>query len=52
MSLATSAIAAPRRRPWLVFAVATVALVYAAVMHEHQLLDLLAETWHRGHDMR
>ncbi len=51
-----------RRRPgprWplalahaIVAGVATVALVYAAVMHEHQLLDLLAETWHRGHDMR
>lgn len=27
------------------------ALVYIAVMHE-QLLDLLAETWHHGHDMK
>lgn len=29
---------------------ATAALVYAAVMHE-QLLDVLLETWRRGHDM-
>ena len=35
----------------VVAAVATVALVYAAVMHE-QLLDLLAETWRHGHDMK
>jgi hypothetical protein len=35
----------------LVAAVATLALVYAAVMRE-QLLDVLVETWRRGHDMR
>jgi hypothetical protein len=35
----------------LVAALATLALVYAAVMRE-QLLDVLVETWRRGHDMR
>jgi tetratricopeptide (TPR) repeat protein len=34
-----------------VVTVAVLALVYAAVMRE-QLLDLLAETWHHGHDMK
>lgn len=32
-------------------ALATIALVYSAVMRE-QLLDVLVETWRRGHDMR
>ncbi len=35
----------------LVAGAAIVALVYVAVMQE-QLIDLLIETWHRGHDMR
>jgi tetratricopeptide (TPR) repeat protein len=34
-----------------VAALATIALVYSAVMSE-QLLDVLVETWRRGHDMR
>jgi hypothetical protein len=34
-----------------VAALATLALVYAAVMRE-QLLDVLVETWRSGHDMR
>jgi len=33
-----------------VAALATIALVYSAVMHE-QLIEVLIETWRRGHDM-
>ncbi|MBZ0234257.1 MAG: hypothetical protein K8M05_18145, partial [Deltaproteobacteria bacterium] len=33
-----------------VAALASIALVYSAVMHE-QLIDVLIETWRRGHDM-
>jgi hypothetical protein len=35
----------------LVVELAVGSLIYVAVMHE-QLLDLLAETWHHGHDMK
>lgn len=35
----------------VVAAVAVVAVLYAAVMHE-ELLDLLVETWSQGHDMK